>query len=170
MTRTLLVATALLACACNRDAQRPANPNTSASTASAPAPQPTSTAGTANATITLVGCLQDAGRFTLTNASAESRDTASAPAIETGSSVALVDVPAEARANLNKQVRVTGHLDAARADAGARTAAPSGGSASTRDDVRANSTTVASDTPEHGRDARLIVERVQAIAETCAAR
>jgi hypothetical protein len=171
MTRTLLVTTALLACACSRDAQRPANPNPSASAQSGTAaPQPTATAGTANDTITLVGCLRSDGRFTLTNASAESRGTGSAPAVETGSSVALVNVPADARANVNKQVRVSGHLDAARAEAGARTASPSGGSTSTRDDVRANSTTIASDTPEHARDARLIVERVQAIAETCVAR
>jgi len=174
MRRTLLVTTALLACACSRDAQRPANPDRSASTPSTPvataAPQPTATAGTANDSITLVGCLQDDGRVTLTNASAESRGTASAPGVETGSTVALVNVPADARTNVNKQVRVTGHLDAARADAGARTASPSGGSTSTRDDVRANSTTVASDAPEHARDARLIVERVQAIADRCVER
>jgi len=174
MTRTLLITTALLACACSRDAQRPANPNPSASTASTQAgtaaPQPTATVGTANDTITLVGCLQEDGHFTLTDASAESRGSTSAPLVETGSSVALVNVQADARTNVNKQVRVTGHLDAARADVGARTASPAGGSTSTRDDVRANSTTVASDTPEHARGARLIVERVQAIAETCVAR
>jgi hypothetical protein len=124
----------------------------------------------ANDTITLVGCLRDDGHFTLTNASAEPRGTASAPAVATGSSVALDNVPADARTNVNKQVRVTGRLDAARADAGARTASPSGGSTSPRDDVRANSTTVASDTPEHAPGARLIVERVQATAETCVAR
>ena len=174
MTRTLLISTALVACACSRDAQRPTNPNPSASTAAAQsgaaAPQPTATAGTANDTITIVGCLQGDGRFTLTNARAESGGSASAPAVATGSNVALVNLPADARNNVNKQVRVTGRLDAARAGAGARTASPSGGSTSTRDDVRANSTTVASDTPDHARDAPLIVERVERIAETCAAR
>lgn len=174
MTRTLLVTTALLACACSRDAQRPVNPNPSASTASAQSgaavPQPTATTGTANEMITLVGCLHDDGRFTLTDASAESRGITSAPAVQIGPNVALVNVPADARTHVNKQVRVTGHLDAARADGSARTASPSGGSTSTRDDVRANSTTIASDTPEHTRDARLIVERVQAIADTCVGR
>jgi hypothetical protein len=170
MTRMLLVTTALLACACSRGAQQPPNPNTSTTAAqsSTAAPQPTATAGTVNDAITLIGCLQDAGRFTLTNASADARGTGAAPAIETGSSVALVDVPADARIHVNKQVRVTGHFDATRA--GARTAPPSGGSTSTRDDVRANSTTVASDTPERARDARLIVERVEAIADKCVER
>jgi hypothetical protein len=172
MIRTLLISTALLACACSREAQRPGpNPNPSTSTApSGTAPHPTSTTGTADNAITLVGCLQEDGRFTLANVTAESRGSGAAPAIAAGSTIALDSVPADARSNVNKQVRVTGHFDAPPPGASTRTASPSGGSTSTRDDVRANSTTVASDAPEPARDARLIVERVQAIADTCAVR
>ena len=173
MTRTLLISTALLACACGRDAQRPqANPDPSASTPSAQsavAPPPAATTGTVNNSIVLVGCLQGDGRFALTNASAESPNSGSVPAIGAGSTITLDSMPAEARSHVNKQVRVTGRFDAARPDAGARTASPSGGSTSTRDDVRANSTTVAGDAPGPARG-RLIVERVTVIAETCATR
>ena len=171
MTRTLLISTALLACACSRDAQRPqANPDPSPSTASAQpsAPRPAATAGTAADSITLIGCLRGSGPFALTNARAESDGSGSASPIATASTVALEGVPADARSHVNKQVRVTGHFDAARPDAGARTASPSGGSTSTRDDVRANSTTVASDAPGPAPDRTLIVTRVQAIAESCA--
>ena len=174
MTRTLLISTALLACACSRDAQRPqANPDPSASTPpaqSATAPQPTATSGAANNSIVLVGCLQGDGGFALTNAHAESLASGSAPPIAAGSTVALYSMPADARSQVNKQVRVTGRFDAARPDAGARTASPSGGSTSTRDDVRANSTTVAGDAPEPTRNGRLIVERAEVIADGCAAR
>jgi len=174
MTRTLLISTALLACACSREAQRP-GPNRDPSTSTAPAPSgaashPTATTGTADNSITLVGCLQEDGRFTLANVMAESGGSGSAPAIAAGSTIALDSVPADARSNVNKQVRVVGHFDAARPDAGARTASPSGGSTSPRDDVRANSTTVASDGPEPARGGRLIAERVQPIADTCAPR
>jgi hypothetical protein len=173
MTRTVLISTVLLACACSRDAQRPqANPDPSTSTPSAQslAPQPAATTGTANDTIVLVGCLQGDGRFALTNARAESPASGSAPAIASGSTITLDSVPADARSHVSKQVRVTGHFAAARSDASARTASPSGGSTSTRDDVRANSTTVAGDAPEPARDRRLIVERLDVIAQGCAAR
>ena len=173
MARTLLISTALLACACSRDAQRPPanhDPSTSPASVQSAAARPTATTGSANDSITLVGCLQGDGRLALTNATAESSGSGSAPAIAAGSTVALDGVPADARSHVNKQVRVTGHLAATRPDAGARTASPSGGSTSTRDDVRANSTTVAGDAPDPARDSRLIVERVQAIAEVCAAR
>jgi len=169
MTRTLLISTALLACACSREAQRPqANRDPSTSAQPAVAPQPTAITGAANNPIVLVGCLQEDGRFALTNARAESSASGSAPAIAAGSTVALDSVPADARSHVNKQVRVTGRFDASRS--GARTASPSGGSTSTRDDVRANSTTVAGDAPEAARDARLIVDRVDVIAQTCAPR
>jgi hypothetical protein len=174
MTRTLLISAALLACACGRDSQRPqANPEPSASTPSAQSavpPQPTATTGTDHNSIVLVGCLQGDGRFALTNATAESPASGAAPAIAAGSTITLDSMPPDARSHVNKQVRVTGHFGAARPDAGARTASPSGGSTSTRDDVRANSTTVAGNTPEPPRDGRLIVDGVTVIAESCATR
>ena len=174
MIRTLLISTALLACACSGDGQRPqADPKPSASSPSAQSavtPQPAATTGTASNSVVVVGCLQEDGRFALANATADSAAGGPAPAIATGSTIVLDSVPADARSHVNKQVRVTGHFDAARSDAGARTASPSGGSTSTRDDVRANSTTVAGDSPAPARDGRLIVERLQAIADVCAAR
>jgi RecA/RadA recombinase len=71
---------------------------------------------------------------------------------------------------VNKQVRVTGRLDATQARP--RTAADSaaGGSTSARDDVRANSTTVADSAVNNGNTRRVTVETVQAIAESCTAR
>src|SRR5689334_6396640 len=58
------------------------------------------------------------------------------PLVGAGSRVALDGVPADAEASVNKQVRITGRIDAAQpAGAGAAGAAPSG-SASTREDVR----------------------------------
>jgi hypothetical protein len=174
MIRTLLISAALLACACSREAQRPGpNPNPSTSTTPAPsgaASHPTATTGTVADAITVVGCLQEQGRFTLANVTAESRGSGSAPPIAAGSTIALDRVPADARSSVNKQVRVTGHFAAAGPDASTRTASPSGGSTSTRDDVRANSTTVASDAPAPADGGRMIAERVETIADTCAAR
>lgn len=118
------------------------------------------------------------------------------PLVSPGSDVQLDGVPADAQTNVNKQVRVTGRIDSrpagAAGAAGAATTnpanagtsgsgvgtpsgmgsagaagSPSGGSTSTRDDVRANSTTVASG--ENGNPAarRVTVESVQVVAQSC---
>jgi len=98
------------------------------------------------------------------------------PVLSTGSSFELDGLPADAQASVNKQVRVTGQIDArpaaiatgtAATRAGVATPAPSTtGETSTRDDVRANSTGVAGDPTNH----RLRVETVQVVAQQCGPR
>jgi len=159
-----------------------------------------------SSTVTLVGCLQassppaapgvaetDAGnrastpaaaqpgRFVLANASvvdsSAGANNAGAAVVSGGSSFELNGVPSDARANLDKRVRVTGRLDAPGTTTGltsrtpatpdasgaATTAASTTGETSTRDDVRANSTGVAGDSTNH----RLTVESVQVVAQHC---
>jgi hypothetical protein len=110
-------------------------------------------------------------RFTLTNATVESGGVGAngaggsgGPLLGAGSSVELDSLPADAQANVNKQVRVTGRINASDVRAEPSTA---GGSTSPRDDVRANSTTAASG---NAASRHLTVESVQVIAERCAAR
>jgi hypothetical protein len=169
------------------------------------------------------------GRFLLVNATAESGGVGAngaggsgGPLVNARSSFELDGLPADAQASVNKQVRITGHVDprpvgAAEEATGAASGAagtsassgnsssgvgsPSGmgtaraggsavqsgnatnrtpstggtngvggapaggGSASTRDDVRANSTTVASG---DANPRRLTVETVQVVAQNCA--
>jgi hypothetical protein len=87
-----------------------------------------------------------------------------------GSSYELDGVPADARASVNKLVRVTGRIVARNAvspDATAGAASPgTTGETSSRDDVRANSTGVAGDSTNH----RLTVETVQVVAQQCGPR
>jgi len=115
-------------------------------------------------------------RFVLADATVESggvgangAGASGGPLVGAGSRVALDGVPADAEASVNKQVRITGRIDAAQpAGAGAAGAAPSG-STSTREDVRANSTTVAGASPD-ANTRHLVVDSVQVIAQSCAAR
>jgi hypothetical protein len=132
-----------------------------------------------------------AGRFVLRNARAESggvgRNGAGAsggPLVSNWSEIELDGVPADVQASVNKQVRVTGRIDARPAGSGPSSPAPPGsstgaqgaagaagaasagsatGAASTRGDVRANSTTEAGDTTNR----RLTVETVQVVAQSC---
>jgi len=171
-----------------------------------------------------------AGRFLLVNATAESAGVGAngaggsgGPLVDPRSSFELDGLPADAQASVNKQVRITGHVDprpvgaaeeatsaapraanvsassgntvssvgspsamgTARAGGSAAqsgnapngappTGGPNGvvggapagsGSASTRDDVRANSTTVASG---DANPRRLTVETIQVVAQNCA--
>ena len=127
--------------------------------------------------------------FTLTNATVESgalgatgAGGSGGPLLSPGSSVDLDGVPADAQSSVNKQVRVTGRLDATQAAAttGAGRnggAAPansstsgSGASTSPGDDVRANSTTIASGVHDNGSSRHLTVETVEVIAQGCTAR
>ena len=115
-------------------------------------------------------------RFTLTNAAVESGGVGANGAggsggslIGPGSSVELDGVPADAHRSVDKQVRVTGRIDAAKVPA-AGGAGSTAGSASTRDDVRANSTTVASGDADNPSNRHVTVETVQVIAESCIAR
>jgi hypothetical protein len=125
--------------------------------------------------------------FTLTNATVESgalgangAGGSGGPLLSPGSSVDLDGVPADAQSSVNKQVRVTGRLDATQAGAttgGSGRAAPansgttgSGASTSPRDDVRANSTTIASGVHDNGSSRHLTVETVEVIAQGCTAR
>jgi hypothetical protein len=106
------------------------------------------------------------GSFILTNAAVASSAThangagaSGGAVVTTGSSFELDGLPADARASVNKWVRVTGRLDPRSV-----TAVPSTtGETSTRDDVRANSTGVAGDATNH----RLTVETVQIVAPQC---
>jgi hypothetical protein len=126
-------------------------------------------------------------RFTLANVTVESGGTGAngagasgGPLIGEGSSVELDAVPADAQASVNTQVRVTGRLATtmmptgtapAEPAAGKSTAAsPSGSSATARDDVRANSTTVASGDGAGGVTRHLTVETIQTIAQSCPSR
>jgi hypothetical protein len=115
------------------------------------------------------------------------------PLLSAGTSVDLDGVPADAQNSVNKQVRITGRIDARPASVGdtsrardsARNNGTSGsgigastevpgttagttGSASPRDDVRANSTGVAGGIASNGTPRRVTVERVETIAQTCA--
>ena len=115
------------------------------------------------------------------------------PLVSAGSSIDLDGVPADAQNSVNKQVRVTGRIDARPEGAGAAGAgnatvggrgtgaansgasgsgvgatSPSAGGTSTRDDVRANSTTAASGEPNSAAARRVTVETVQVVAQTCA--
>ena len=91
------------------------------------------------------------------------------PLLSAGSRVELDGVPADAQSSVNTQVRVTGRIDAAQPAGTGAAGAASGGSTSTREDVRANSTTVASATPDNGAR-HMTVDTVQVIAQNCAAR
>ena len=116
------------------------------------------------------------------------------PFISPGTSVELDGVPPDAQNSVNKRVRIVGRIDARRASLGDTSAvtgssrnngtsgsgvgassevpgttAGTTGSASPRDDVRANSTGVAGGVAANaGR--RVIVERVETIAQHCAER
>jgi len=110
-------------------------------------------------------------RFTLTSATVESGGVGAngaggsgGPLLGAGSSIELDSLPADAQANVNKQVRVTGRINESDVRAEPSTA---GGSTSPRDDVRGNSTTAASG---NAASRHLTVESVQVIAERCAAR
>jgi len=127
------------------------------------------------------------GPFVLANAAVESGSGGATgargwggPVASAGSSFELDGVPADAQASVNKLVRVTGRLvSSAAATPGAKsgTAATRGGAASgsaasttseasTRDDVRANSTGVAGDSTNN----RLTVESVEVVAPQCGPR
>jgi len=114
------------------------------------------------------------GPFVLANAAVESdaagANGAGGSGASAGSSYELDGVPADARASVNKLVRVTGRIVARNAlspDATASAASPSTtGETSSRDDVRANSTGVAGDSTNH----RLTVETVQVVAQQCGPR
>lgn len=118
------------------------------------------------------------------------------PLIAPGTSVDLDGIPANAQNSVNKQVRIVGRIDPRPASTAAATrpgsAAPrnsgtsgSGvgaatevpgttagttGSASPRDDVRANSSAVAGGVPAGAAARRVTVERVETIAQSCTAR
>lgn len=116
------------------------------------------------------------GPFVLANAAVESGGVGAngaggsgGPLVSTGTSYTLDGLPADAQASVNKQVRITGRIDV-RATSG--TAATAGGPSATssttagigaRDDVRANSATVAGDSTTH----RLTVETVHVVAQRC---
>jgi len=121
-------------------------------------------------------------RFILSNAEVESggagangAGASGGPLVTDGSSFELDGLPADAQANVNKRVRITGKVDARPvATTGAASGTPlqrdSGaavpgttGATSPRDDVRANSTAVAGDSSAR----RLTVETVQVVAERC---
>jgi hypothetical protein len=113
------------------------------------------------------------GRFTLLNVIVESGGSGAngagasgGPVVSAQSAVELDGLPADAQASVNKQVRVTGRIDSRPAGSAAATgaASPSGGSTSTRDDVRANSTTVADGAAS---TRRLTVETVQVVEQSC---
>ena len=111
------------------------------------------------------------GPFVLANAAVDSdavgANGAGGSAASAGSSYELDGVPADARASVNKLVRVTGRIvgrNAVSSDATASAASPSTtGETSSRDDVKANSTGVAGDSTNH----RLTVETVQVVAQQC---
>jgi hypothetical protein len=116
-------------------------------------------------------------RYTLTNAAVESGGAGRSgaggtggPLISPGSSLDLDGVPADAQASVNKQVRITGRVDAMQSTEQGAAASRSGGSSSARDDVRANSTTIAAGARENGTNRRVTVETVQVVAQTCPAR
>lgn len=121
-------------------------------------------------------------RFVLSNAEVESggvgangAGASGGPLVSAGSSFELDGLPADAQANVNKRVRITGKVDAqpvAPSGASSQTQAQrdsaavpgTTGATSPRDDVRANSTAVAGDSSAR----RLTVETVQVVAERCA--
>jgi hypothetical protein len=118
------------------------------------------------------------GTYVLANAAVEASAVGAngaggsgGPLVSGGSSFELDGLPADAVANVNKRVRITGQVDtrpaATRSTSGtARTGAPASnttGGTSTNDDVRANSTAVAGDSTNR----LLTVESVQVVAERC---
>lgn len=195
MTRTLLISATIFTLACGQ-AQSDKNASaTSAPAASAAAEksavtlvgclreaapaQATGTAGSVgsepSARATTADDAQRHGRaanarFVLADATVESggvgangAGASGGPLVGAGSRVELDGVPADAQASVNKQVRITGRIDAAQPTG-------TGGSASTRDDVRANSTTAASGAPATDASRHLTVDTVQVIAQTCPGR
>ena len=198
MSRTLLIAATVLTCACNHNSQNAAEANAPAPPAAQTAdsgradqtvtlvgclrgPEPRDVAATTGSNDTQThGTLANA-RFTLTEVAVESggqgtngAGATGGPLLSPGATVDLDGVPADAQRSVNKQVRIKGRIDARPAEpasgAPADATAPTttSGSVSSRDDVRANSTAVASGTHDGAR--RVTVESVETVAQNCSAR
>jgi hypothetical protein len=94
-------------------------------------------------------------RYVLSNATVESR--AGGPLVSYGTSFALDRVPEGAQVRPNKLVRVTGEIDERPAGGGGAAASPN-----PREDIKANSLTVAGDPIT-----RIRVETIQIVAQDC---
>jgi len=189
MTRTLLIGVAALSCACggSHPADRSAQSG-AVSTAGAASAGDQGGATQTNQTVTLLGCLVGPGqpqptgtsgvaggasadRFMLVDAVVPGADLggvgangaggSGGPLVSGRASFELDGVPPAARANVNKQVKVVGRLDARPAPAGGETAA------STGQKSVAGHGTMASAARSDVRSQQLVVESVEVVADPC---